>query len=252
MRQLRLAPVLVVLYSLAPLPAATPLFRASFENSSSSWTTLRGAATIDSAVTHENQKSMRVEPGVTIGDASVKSASIALTIGKRYQLSGWIRTDKLAVRDLDRSPIAIGAALTMASMPFDAHSESLGGTRDWTRVQLRFTATRAQDSILLTVGTGGAFEGKAWFAGVSVDETSTGGEGPARTAIATYGPAYRYPTGGWIYVHIEGQPYERGYQHGQLMSKEIVTYLERCAADIDPLPILSCAWSNEQSVKTTS
>src|ERR1700720_2444361 len=130
MRQLRLAPVLVFLFSLAPLPAATPLFRASFENSGSVWATVRGAATIDSAVTHENQKSMRVEPGATLGDASVKSAPIALTIGKRYELTGWIRTDKLSVRDLDRSPIASGAALTMASMPFDMHSESLGGTHD--------------------------------------------------------------------------------------------------------------------------
>jgi hypothetical protein len=233
MRQLRLAPVLVSLFSLALLPAATPLFRASFESSSSAWTTLRGAATIDSAVTHENQKSMRVEPGGSLRDASVQSAPVALTIGKRYQLTGWIRTDKLSVRDLDRSPVAIGAALTMASMPFDAHSESLGGTRDWTRVQLRFTATRAQDNILLTAGTGGAFEGKAWFAGVSVEEASTAGEWPARTAIATYGPAYRYPASGWIYVHIEGQPYERGYQHGRLMANEIVQYMERCAAQID-------------------
>ena len=232
MRQF-LTPVLVSLFSLAPLPAATPLFRASFENSSSAWTTVRGAATIDSAVTHENQKSMRVEPGAGLGDASVESAPIALTIGKRYELTGWIRTDKLTVRDLDRSPIGTGAALTMTSMPFDAHSESLGGTRDWTRVQLRFTATRAQDSILLTAGTGGAFEGKAWFAGVSVDEASTASEWPSRPALATYGPAYRYPTGGWIYVHIEGQPFERGYQHGRLMANEIVQYMERCAAQID-------------------
>src|SRR6202049_808120 len=232
MRQF-LTPVLVSLFSLAPLPAATPLFRASFKNSSSAWTTVRGAAPIDSAVTHENQKSMRVEPGAGLGDASVESAPIALTIGKRYELTGWIRTDKLTVRDLDRSPIGTGAALTMTSMPFDAHSESLGGTRDWTRVQLRFTATRAQDSILLTAGTGGAFEGKAWFAGVSVDEASTASEWPSRPALATYGPAYRYPTGGWIYVHIEGQPFERGYQHGRLMANEIAQYMERCAAQID-------------------
>src|SRR5579864_953872 len=233
MRQFRLAPVLVSLFSLAPLPAATPLFRASFENTGSAWTTLRGTATIDSAITHENQKSMRVEPGANPGEASVESAPIALTIGKRYLLTGWVRTDRLTVRDPDRTPVAIGAALTMASMPFDVHSESLGGTHDWSRVQLRFTATRAQDNILLIAGTGGTFEGKAWFAGVSVDEASTAGEWPARTAIATYGPAYRYPTGGWIYLHIEGQPYERGYQHGRLMANEIVQYMERCAAQID-------------------
>ena len=30
----------------------------------------------------------------------------AIVLGKRYELSGWIRTEGLEVRDLDRSPIA--------------------------------------------------------------------------------------------------------------------------------------------------
>jgi hypothetical protein len=140
----------------------------------------------------------------------------------------------LGVRDLDRSPIATGAALSMASLPFDVQSESLAGTRDWTRVHLRFTATRAQDNIALTVAYGGTFEGKAWFSGVSIDDATGAESWPAPAAVTTYGPAYRYPVGGWIYVHIEGQPYERGYQHGHLMAKEIPQYMERCAAELDP------------------
>ena len=222
---------LVCLAIAAPLSAATPVFQASFENSSNGWSVVRGIASADASVTYQHQKSMRVEPGGS--DAMVRSTAIPLTIGRRYELSGWIRTDKLVVRDLDRSPIAIGAALAMASMPFDVHSESVGSTRDWTRVHLRFIATRAQDNILLTAGNGGAFDGKAWFAGVTIDETSSEGEWPARAAVTTFGPAYRYPNGGWIYLHIEGQPYERGYQHGHLMAKEVVQYMERCAADLD-------------------
>ena len=167
-------------------------------------------------------------------DARIQSAPIALTIGANYELTGWIRTDKLSVRDLDRSPIATGAALTMASLPFDVQSESLAGTRDWTRVHLRFTATRAQDSIVLAVAYGGAFTGKAWFSGVAIEEAPGADSWPAPAAVTTYGPAYRYPVGGWIYVHIEGQPYERGYQHGHLMAKEIPQYMERCAAELDP------------------
>ena len=223
---------LICLSLVAPIFAANSLYQGSFDNSNSGWTVLRGTAVTDPAVVYQNHKSLRVEPG-TSSEASVRSAPITLTIGKYYELSGWIRTDKLTVRDLDRSPIATGAALTMASMPFDMHSESVGGTHDWTRVQLRFTATRAQDSILLSAGMGGAFEGKAWFAGVSIDEASPKDEWPARAAVRTFGPAYRYPTGGWIYLPIEGQPYERGYQHGHLMAKEIVQYMERCAADLD-------------------
>jgi len=214
------------------LPAATPLFESSFESATAGWTAVRGKATTDGAVTYQGRKSLRVEPAAG-EDASIRSAPISLSIGKRYELSGWIRTEQVVVRDLDRTPIAIGASLSMASMPFDMHSESVGGTHDWTRVHLRFTATRAQDNILLIAGTGGAFDGKVWYAGVNIDEASAKEDWPAPAAVTTYGPAYRYPEGGWIYLHIQGQPYERGYQHGRLMSQEIVQYMARCAAELD-------------------
>jgi outer membrane protein assembly factor BamB len=42
-----------------------------------------------------------------------------------------------------------------------------------------------------------------------------------------YGEGYRYNTQGWIYVHIKGEPYERGFQHGYLLSDEIVDMLNR-------------------------
>ncbi len=88
-----------------------------------------------------------------------------------------------------------------------------------------------QDQVLLTVGNGGSFRGKAWFQGIHLEEIpSSGEEWPAEEAVQTFGPAYRYPAAGWIYLHIEGQPYERGYQHGHLMAREIPEYLERCAA----------------------
>ena len=38
---------------------------------------------------------------------------------------------------------------------------------------------------------------------------------------------YRYNTHGWIYVHIEGEPYERGFQHGYLLADEIIDMIER-------------------------
>jgi hypothetical protein len=225
-------PLVLLFAILAQLPAASPLFQSSFDNSASGWTAARGDATADPSVTYQSHKSLRVTAS-SGGDACVRSAPIALTIGEHYELSGWIRTGQLDVRDLDRSPIVIGASLSMASMPFDVHSESVGGTRDWTQVHLRFIATRAQDSILLTAGSGGAFQGTAWFAGVSIDKASASGDWPVRAAVTAYGPAYRYPYGGWIYLHIEGQPYERGYQHGHLMAKEIVEYMRRSEAQLD-------------------
>jgi phospholipase B-like protein len=212
--------------------ASNPLFQASFQNRTPDWTADRGTATIDASVVHEKGPSLRVERDAAAQDACVRLAAITLVLGKRYELSGWIRTEGLEVRDLDRSPIAVGATLTMASMPFDVHSVSLGGTQPWTRVTLDFVASRTQDAILLTVGSGGAFSGKSWFEGIRIDEAGSDSEWPAREAVQTFGPAYRYPAAGWIYLHIEGKPYERGYQHGHLMAREIPEYFERCAADL--------------------
>jgi len=212
--------------------AATPLFQTSFDKPNQGWTAIHGAAATDSAVTHNSNKSLRVEPGKNAPDAAIRFAPVSLTLGKRYEVSGWVRTEDLSVRDLDRSPVAVGATLTMASMPFDVHSTALGGTQPWTRLSLRFVASRAQDQVLFTIAGGGAFHGKAWVEGISLDEVSSQGEWPAKDAVRTFGPAYRYPAAGWIYLHIEGQPYERGYQHGYLMAREIPEYLDRCAADL--------------------
>src|SRR5664280_373211 len=182
--------------------AATTVYQASVDQ----LTVVHGAAAADSAIHHAAPKSLRVEPGGQYPDALVRSAPVSLTIGKRYELSAWVRTENVTVRDTDRSPIATGAALSMASMPFDVHSETIAGTRPWTRLSLKFTATRAQDGILLAVANGGAFKGKAWFEGVSLDEASTTDAWPAREAVRTFGPAWRYPAAGWIYLHIEGNP----------------------------------------------
>ena len=53
--------------------------------------------------------------------------------------------------------------------------------------------------------------------------------GPTSTSISPdqYQQGYRYNIQGWIYVHIEGEPYDRGYQHGYLLSAEIVDMLNR-------------------------
>ena len=212
--------------------ANTPLFQSSFHKPTLDWVVVRGSAALDPSVVHGNSPSLRVEHKSGFDDACISLAPVALTLGKSYELSGWVRTEALEVRDLDRSPIASGATLTMASMPFDVHSASVGGTEAWTHLTLRFVASRTRDQVLLTVGNGGSFSGKAWFEGIQIEEAASDGEWPARDAVQTFGPAYRYPAAGWIYLHIEGQPYERGYQHGHLMAREIPEYLERCAATL--------------------
>ena len=202
-----------------------------FDGSAQRWEALRGTATADARVTRKSAMSIRVEPAGA-SDAFIRSSPVRLTIGRQYELSGWIRSEGLETQDTNRSPITVGAALQMASMPHDVHSESVGGTHDWTRVSFKFTATRAQDSIVLMAANGGLLRGKAWFEGIALDEASSAGMWPNKKAIKTFGPAYRYPSGGWIYLHIEGEPYERGYQHGYLLAKEIVGYMERGSAQM--------------------
>jgi hypothetical protein len=52
---------------------------------------------------------------------------------------------------------------------------------------------------------------------------------PDPNTVQRYGPAYRYPQAGWIVLHIEGEPYERGVQHGRLLAPEIAAFV-RCFA----------------------
>ena len=43
----------------------------------------------------------------------------------------------------------------------------------------------------------------------------------------SYEKGYRYNIQGWVYIHIEGEPYERGYQYGYLASHEIIDMMQR-------------------------
>ncbi|MBZ0089676.1 MAG: hypothetical protein K8H90_04780, partial [Thermoanaerobaculia bacterium] len=40
---------------------------------------------------------------------------------------------------------------------------------------------------------------------------------------------FRTEQGGWILLHVEGEPYARGYQHGYLLAEEIAAYLAKLA-----------------------
>ena len=91
--------------------AATPVYGGSFDGAEKHWTVVHGSAALDASVLHEGHKSIRLERDAISQDACVRLAPVTLTIGKRYELSGWVRTENLEVRDLDRTPIAIGAAL---------------------------------------------------------------------------------------------------------------------------------------------
>ena len=52
---------------------------------------------------------------------------------------------------------------------------------------------------------------------------------PDPASVVRFGPAWRYPQDGWIVLHIEGSPYDRGYQHGRLLAREIADYIQAMA-----------------------
>jgi hypothetical protein len=43
----------------------------------------------------------------------------------------------------------------------------------------------------------------------------------ASADVVRSGPGYRVEKNGWVFLHIEGRPYDRGYQHGWLMAPEL-------------------------------
>src|SRR5437660_12519312 len=57
---------------------------------------------------------------------------------------------------------------------------------------------------------------------------------PDPASVQRYGQAYRYPQAGWIVLHIEGKPYERGYQHGRLLAPEIAAFVKNSATLMSP------------------
>ena len=70
---------------------------------------------------------------------------------------------------------------------------------------------------------------------------------PDPASVRRSGAAYRYPQDGWVVLHVEGSPYDRGYQHGKLMSGEIADYaatLAKGRSTADP----AAAWGETRTL----
>ena len=50
---------------------------------------------------------------------------------------------------------------------------------------------------------------------------ATAGAGLNAEQQKCVGKAKRFERAGWIYLHVEGEPRERGFQHGYLLAREI-------------------------------
>lgn len=159
----------------------------------------------------------------------VRSQPVTLRVGHLYRLSGSIRTQDVESDPTSRYPTAVPACLSMESFPFTHHSPAVGRDADWTRVETFFIATRSRDRVGLHLGHNGTASGKVWFDDIALEKVEDIDEFIPMETVRWFGEGYRYDDRGWIFVHVEGEPYERGYQCGTLLADEIVEYITKLA-----------------------
>lgn len=232
----------------APAPHAmpVPLTDSGFESLAgdgpSAWRLVRGdgepgAAVIgDTAVFRGGRTSLRFSAEHPTS-LVVESEPVALEVGHLYRLSGWVRTAELVSDPASRYPTAVPACLSMASFPFTNHSPAVGGTSDWRHIETLFLATRRQDRVRVHLGHNGTATGTAWFDDLHLEKVEDISAFIPPETVRWAGKGFRYDHQGWIVVHIEGEPYERGLQFGSLVADEISAYMEKLAireSETDP------------------
>jgi len=70
---------------------------------------------------------------------------------------------------------------------------------------------------------------------------------PDPSSVQRWGPGYRYPQAGWIVLHVEGEPYDRGVQHGRLLAPEIAAHV-RCFAASQGSKDPATAWKQTRTL----
>jgi hypothetical protein len=220
-----------------PIPVANPGFEEGGAGVPARWTLAPGAPTASTATRDATQARsggasvLLSSPAPT--SLTLVSEPLRLTVGRLYRLRAWVRTEGAFADPMSRYPTAVAACLTMASFPFTNHSPALGADTEWSEISVPFIATKAEDRARLHLGHNGTATGMAWFDDVTVEAVDDVAAWVAPETVRWFGPAYRYDDRGWIFVHIEGEPYQRGYQYGALLADEIVAYATKLGTNED-------------------
>lgn len=159
-------------------------------------------------------------------EAILASAPVALKVGELYRLSATIKAEAVKADPLTRYPTALGACLSMESFPFTNASQSVAGTST-RQVSMLFLATSPSDRVQLHLGRNGKATGAAAFSAVKLEKVEDVTAFIPLETVRWAGKGFRYEMGGWTFLHIEGAPYARGRQHGELMADEIVRYMTK-------------------------
>lgn len=163
------------------------------------------------------------------GRRTLVSESVSLRVGHLYRLSGWIRTEQACADPTDRYPTSVPACLTMESFPITNHSPAVGATSDWRKVETLFIATKSTDRVRLHFGFNGNARGRVWFDDIRLEKVEDITQYIPMETVKWCDEGFRYDDRGWIFLHIEGDAYQRGYQHGFLLAEEIEAYISKLA-----------------------
>jgi hypothetical protein len=199
----------------------------SFENSLSNeeWSSERNVTSVK-GIAYQGSHSLAVDHQ-DWDKTTIHSGPVELKVGHLYKLSAYIKTENAVTNPIDRYPTPVAACISMESFPFTNHSSSVGATKDWTKVEVQFIASKKTDRIKLHFGNNGRAKGKVWFDKIELHKIEDISEYLPYENVRWYDKGYRYDDKGWIFVHIEGSPYERGYQYGYLIAEEMAEYINK-------------------------
>ncbi|MDP4196956.1 MAG: C45 family autoproteolytic acyltransferase/hydrolase [Bacteroidota bacterium] len=188
----------------------------------------RSSVTIDSKTSHEGKQSLLIDNN-DFKSSKVYSGSLNLKIGQMYRLSAWIKTENAYTKEIEQYPTPVAACISMESFPFTNHSPVVAGSSDWQKVDIIFIATQREDRICLNLGHNGKASGKAWFDEVELEEVNDISQYIPMETVKWFGNAFRFEDKGWVFVHIEGEPYKRGVQYGYLVAEEMKEFINKLA-----------------------
>lgn len=111
---------------------------------------------------HSGKRSLRI--GSTAGHDTCMNQRIPVKPDTEYRLSGWVKSDNVKG--------ARGVQYNLHALQPNGRTESITGSKDWTKVQTRFSTKSGQQSVLLNTlfGGWGRATGTAWFDDVELVE----------------------------------------------------------------------------------
>ncbi|WP_083967962.1 C45 family autoproteolytic acyltransferase/hydolase [Hyalangium minutum] len=234
----------VLVWALGLLPAASaqaaqvPVANPGFEALAGSglptgWSvTGPGQVSATPSVHAEGSRSLSIQNPPGGAETTVESEPLKLQVGRLYRLSAWARARGVQADPTARYPTAVGACLAMKSFPF-TNCTPIPSTEQGGRVSAFFFAPQSTDRVQVNLGRNGKATGTLWVDDVRLEEVDDITAYLPLESVRWAGKGFRYDEGGWIFVHIEGEPYERGRQYGELVAPELARYIDKLGVQMD-------------------